>query len=136
MTPWSRQEYLDQPNKDRWPSTPVNWYYDSQRDEGILYVWPAPSAQVAPQITVRIDTLRPFFLIDNAANTLDFPAEWQETVVYNLATRLMPKYPVNDPAIAATVNGRADALFAQLKAWDNERSPIYLQPEARWGDWR
>lgn len=135
MTEWSRQEYLDMPNKLSSPSTPVNFYYDPQRDTGVLYLWPAPSAAVAPTITVEIDVLRPFFILDLSNDTLDFPQEWQETVVMNLAKRLKLKYPVNDPTTNAQIDQLADELFAKLKAWDQEPASIYLQPDYRF-EWR
>lgn len=136
MTMWSRQEYLDQPNKTNSPSTPVNFYYDPQRDTGTLFLWPAPSAAVSAANTIQLDILRPMFVMDSSANTLDFPQEWQETVVYNLATRLMAKYPVNDSSLANLVIAQATALMTKLKAWDNETASIFLQPEDRWGSWR
>lgn len=136
MTEWSRQEYLDMPNKLTSPSTPVNFYYDPQRDVGLLYLWPAPSVAVSPQITVIADVLRPMFVMAASNDTLDMPAEWQETFVMNLAKRLMMKFPVNDTGVAGMVIDAADRLFAQLKAWDNEPSSIFLQPDDRWGEWR
>ncbi|KKW92684.1 hypothetical protein [Sphingobium chungbukense] len=136
MTPWSRQEYLDMPSKTTSPSTPVNFYYDPQRDDGTLYLWPTPSSAVAPTISVIIDTLRPMFLMNAANDTLDFPQEWQQTVVYNLADVLMDKYPVNDPNVAGKITARAQILFGKLKAFDNEPVSIYLQPDDRWGDSR
>lgn len=136
MTQWSRQEYLDMPNKLTSPSTPVNYYYDPQRDTGTLYMWPAPSLAVSPTISVILDVLRPMFVMDSSADTLDFPQEWQEAVVMNLAKRLKLKYPVNDPTTDQRIDNLADELFAKLKAWDNEPSSIYLQPDDRWGEWR
>lgn len=140
MTEWSRQEYLDMPNKLTSPSTPVNFYYDPQRDTGTLYLWPAPSSEVAPTISIIVDELRPMFLMDDSADTLDFPVEWQETVVMNLAKRLKLKYPVNDPATDQRIDNLADQLFAKLKAWDNEPASIYLQPDYQggwgYGAWR
>lgn len=132
MTMWSRQEYLDQPNKTSAPSTPVNFYYDPQRDTGTLYLWPAPTSTVASAFTVNLDILRPMFLMDTSADTLDFPQEWQETVIYNLAVRLMPKYPVNDSNQAQLVIAQAANLLAKLKSWDQETASIYLQPDYRW----
>lgn len=132
MTEWSRQEYLDMPNKTESPSTPVNFYYDPQRDTGTLYVWPAPSTAVYPTISVIVDELRPMFQMDVSNQTLDMPQEWQETVVYNLASRLMLKYPVNDPNIGAQINARADVLFQKLKGWDEEPASIYLQVADDW----
>lgn len=132
MTMWSRQEYRDQPNKTSAPSTPINFYYDPQRDTGTLYIWPAPTSAVASAFTLQLDILRPMFLMDASADTLDFPQEWQETVVYNLAVRLMPKYPVNDASQAQLVIAQAGALLGKLKAWDQETASIYLQPDNRW----
>lgn len=136
MTEWSRQEYLDMPNKTSSPSTPVNFYYDPQRETGTLYLWPAPSSAVYSQISVIVDELRPMFIMDDSNDTLDMPPEWQETFVMNLAKRLKLKYPVNDPGLDVKVDELADALFARLKAWDNEPASIYLQPD-NWGaPWR
>lgn len=132
MTMWSRQEYLDQPNKTSTTATPVNFYYDPQRDTGTVYVWPAPSADVAAAMTVELDILRPAFLMDDSADTLDAPQEWQETIANNLADRLQSKYPVNDPGLSQRVTARAALLLGQMRAWDNETGSIYLQPEARW----
>lgn len=138
MTEWSRQEYLDMPNKTTSPSTPVNFYYDPQRDDGTLYLWPTPSTAVAPTISVIVDELRPMFIMDASNDTIDMPVEWQETFVMNLAKRLKLKYPVNDPGLDARVDEMADGLFARLKAWDNEPASIFIQPDDRWGDsrWR
>lgn len=137
MTEWSRQEYLDMPNKTSSPSTPVNFYYDPQRDDGTLYLWPTPSDAVTPTISIIVDELRPMFIMDGSNNTIDMPAEWQEAFVMNLARRLKLKYPVNDPGLDAKVDDMADGLFARLKAWDNEPASIFIQPDDRWGGrWR
>lgn len=135
MTMWSRQEYLDQPNKTTSLSTPVNFYFDRQRDDATIYLWPAPSTAVAAANTVQMDVLRPMFLMDVSNDTLDLPQEWHEAVVYNLAVRLMPKYPVNDPAQGQLVIAQAGNLLALMKAFDQEQSSIFLQPEAH-GTWR
>lgn len=135
MTQWARQEYLDMPNKLNSPSTPVNFYYDPQREVGTLYLWPAPSTAVTPTISIILDTLRPMFIMDGVNDTLDMPPEWQETFIYNLAVRLMPKYPVNDAGVANDIKTTAATLFGALKAWDNEPVSIYLQPDDRWSEW-
>lgn len=135
MTMWSRQEYLDQPNKTTSLSTPVNFYFDRQRDDATIYLWPAPSTAVAAANTVQMDVLRPMFLMDVSNDTLDLPQEWQEAVVYNLAVRLMAKYPVNDQGQANIVVAQAGNLLGLMKAFDQEQASIFLQPEAR-GTWR
>jgi len=131
LTAWSRQEYLDQPNKTTSPSTPVNFYYDPQRTTGTVYLWPAPSAAVAPSITIEFDALYALDSIILSNDEFDVPSEWLEALVYALAVRLMPQYPVNDGNLANLVITTANALYADLKGWDEENTSIYLQPDYR-----
>lgn len=131
LTKWSRQEYLDQPNKTQSPSTPVNFYYDPQRTTGTMNLWPAPSVQVSPTMTIRYDALFALDSIIASNDEFDVPVEWLEALVYALAVRLMPQYPINDGNLANLVITQADALYRDLKGWDNEDSSIYLQPDYR-----
>lgn len=134
LTPWSREEYLDQPNKLNSPSTPVNFYYDPQRDTGTLYLWPAPSTAVAPTITIEYDYLRRMDDMLASNDDADLPTEWLEALIYNLAVRLMPQYPVNDGNLSGLITVQAQQLYAALKGWDNEPTSIYLQPDYQgWG---
>lgn len=137
MQAWSRQEYLDQPNKTSSPSTPLNFYYDPQRTTGTLYLWPAPSAAVAPTITIEIDYLRRMTDQVTSNNEADVPQEWLNALVWNLAVELMPQYPINDSNLAGMVIKRAEQLFADLKGWDNEPTSLYLQPNYQgWGPYQ
>lgn len=135
MGEFSRSEYFDQPNKTTSPSIPVNFYYDPQQAIGTLYVWPAPSAQAASTVTLNMTYLRRMANMDNNTNDLDMPQEWLEAVIYNLAVRLMPQYPVNDPNQAKLVIGLAQSLYADLTGWDNEPASVFLQPADNEG-WR
>jgi len=132
MTEWSRQEYLDQPNKTSSLSTPTSFYYDPQRATGTLYVWPAPSTAVASTMTIEYDYLRRLSDMISSSDEADFPQEWLETLVYNLAVRLMPQYPVNDGNLAKLVIGQAQELLAGMSGWDEEPASVFLQPDARW----
>lgn len=129
LTAWARQEYLDQPNKTSSPSTPVNFYYDPQRTAGTLYLWPAPSAAVAPTITIEYDYLRRMDDMLASNDEAPLPVEWLEALIYNLAVRLMPQYPVNDGNLSGLVIQQAKDLFAALKGWDEEPVSLYVQPD-------
>lgn len=131
---FSNQEYFDQPNKTSSPSVPVNFYYDPQRSAGTLYLWPAPSAQAASQYDLHLTVLRRMADMDANTNDLDMPQEWLEAVVYNLALRLMPQYPVNDPNLGKLIVGMAADLYGNLQGWDEEPASVYLQPDTQ--DWR
>jgi len=131
MTPLSRQEYFDLPNKTT-QAVPVNYYFDPQYNTSTLYVWPTASAATAAAGDLRITYLRRMCDMDTTTDDLDMPQEWLEAVIYNLAVRLMPTYPVNDPNIAARVESMAGQLYAALKGWDNETTSLFLQPDNRW----
>lgn len=124
---FSRQEYFDQPNKTQSPSIPVNFYFDPQQASGVLYLWPAPSTQAVASYTINLTYMRRMADMDANTNDLDMPQEWLETIVWNLAKRLMTQYPVNDPNLAVMVVSTADQLMADLLAFDNEPASIFLQ---------
>lgn len=133
MTKFSRQEYLDQPNKLVSPSIPVNYYFDPKVDVGTLYMWPAPSAQTVSQgYQIFYDYYR-FMAIQVASNdTLDMPQQWQQALIWNLANNLETQYPVNDARLAAKVEVQAATSYAMIRGWDNEDASLYFQPEQRW----
>jgi hypothetical protein len=133
MTKFSRQEYLDQPNKTTSPSIPVNYYFDPKVSTGTLYLWPAPSAQtIASGLTIHYDYFR-FMSIQVASNdTLDMPQQWQQALIWNLANNLETQYPVNDPKLADKIERRAGQTFAAISGWDNEDASIFISPDYRW----
>lgn len=128
MNEMSRQEYYDQPTKTSSPSTPVSFYFDPQASQGTLFVWPAPSAAVASANVLEITYLRSLATITSSGAIPDVPPEWQQALVYAVATQLALKYGVA-PDIRNEIQGRASALYAQLKGWDNEPASLYLQPD-------
>lgn len=134
MTKFSRQEYLDQPNKAVSPSIPVNFYFDPKVDEGTLYLWPAPSAQtVAAGYTVHYDYFRFMAIHVNTNDTVDMPQQWQQALIWNLANNLETQYPVNDPRLADKVERRATQTYAAIEGWDNEDASLFMQVDnQRW----
>lgn len=123
----SRQEYYDLPNKTVSPSIPVNFYFDPKVDEGTLYLWPAPSASAALQYTIHYDYVRFLDIVDETNQTLDFPQQWVEPIMWNMAKRLLTQYPVNDVALMQLVLAQAREYEQSLDAWDNEPASLYMQ---------
>lgn len=133
MTQFSRQEYLDQPNKLVSTSIPVNFYFDPQVDVGTLYLWPAPSTSTVTQgYDVVYDYYRLMSIQVATNDTLDMPQQWQQALIWNLANNLETQYPVNDPRLAAKIEMQAATSYAMIKGWDNEDASVFFQPEARW----
>lgn len=131
MNEMSRQEYYDTPNKTGSPSTPVSFYFDPQAAAGTLFVWPAPASTVASSQQLKVTYLRRLSPALGSGATPDIPVEWTQALTYALAKELSLKYGVA-PDIRAEIRLTADALYADLKGWDNESASIFLQPDYRW----
>jgi hypothetical protein len=129
----SRQEYFDLPNKTASPSIPVSFYFDSQRDNGVLYVWPAPDTNAASDYTLEYTYLRRIDDMDVSTDDLDMPQEWLDPVIWLLADDLETEYPVNDPRLAAKIERKAIEAKQILDYWDTEGASIYMQPEPDFG---
>lgn len=132
MNEMARQEYFDQPNKTQSPSIPVSFYYDPQRTTGMLYLWPAPSAETVVNFTINFTYWRRLLDVVNSNDPADVPQEWTEALAWNLASALETEYPVNDSRLANKIDQRAAGLFATLKAFDNEPASLFMQPDLRW----
>lgn len=121
---WSRDEYFNQVNKTS-QGTVVNCYYSPQLTNGRLYVW-----QTVSNVNdfVRYTYERPLEAITAGTETLDFPEEWQEAIIYNLASRIADDYDT-PPIKLQSVNGKAAQFLDDLLGWDEEMESLNLQPD-------
>lgn len=93
MMPYSRIDYRNQPNKTS-TGTITQWFYDPRggaNSTGLVFVWPAP-----PDATnaLKFTWMRPIQDFLTSANNPDLPQEWLDPLVWNLAYRMAPEYPV------------------------------------------
>lgn len=121
---WSRDQYFNQVNKIS-QGTVVNCYYSPQLTDGRLYVW-----QTASSVNdfVRFTFERPLEDILLTENTLDFPTEWLEAIIYNLAARLADDYDA-PPFKVQSVTAKAVQFLDDLLGWDEEYTELNLQPD-------
>lgn len=125
MYQMSYEEYFQQPNKTDL-STPVNYRYDRQLDSANIAVWPTPS-----DVTYRmkITLARRVENFDIVSNNPDWPQEWYEALVLNLATKLAHSHgKAGTPQYQSLKLDAANALQTALM-FDNEPGSIYLQPD-------
>jgi len=120
MLKLTRKEYYELPDKDS-AGRPSQYYYDRQREQGVLYVWPV-LATADSQTIEWIGTGEMSDITDSTA-TLEIPGEWREAIVYQLASRLQDEY--------GRVNPRIDARAAEALAYAQgfDRESVYFQPE-------
>lgn len=116
---WSRQEYMDQPNKGS-PGTYTAFFYAPKMLVGDLYLWPAP---VDCNAALRFTWYRPLQDFLTPDNTMDFPQEWVNPLMWGLAREIMPAYDV-PPARAAMIEKMADRYLDAATGWDRESEPI------------
>jgi hypothetical protein len=84
----SRDEYDQLPVKTT-TGIPTQYYYDRQKEDALLYVWPVLS--VAAGETVEITYEREFEDVAIGDN-IDLPGEWWDVAVLQLASRLVHAY--------------------------------------------
>lgn len=119
-------EYDELPLKTS-TGTPTSYYYDAQRANGTLYIWPV-LASVTTE-TVRYTYQRRFHDVGDENNDLDIPQEYLHLIGYCLADALLDDYGVAD-TIANRISARAMGLLASANGADREQV-VRFEPEWR-----
>lgn len=126
MARLSRDEYMALPNKAV-QGYPTQWYYDRQRDTGVLRVWPAPDAAAG---TLKFTFRRVIMDMDGAEDDIDLPQEWHEAIVFGLADRLVGMYGMAGKPAALRVREEALRTYQVVKGFDvgEGRAPVRVIP--------
>lgn len=120
----SRNEYMSISNKTS-EGTINQIYYDGQLTNGVLYVWPEPDNM---KDRIKMTVKYPIQDFDAATNDADFPQEWFEALIYNLALRLSIKY---GKTINPVLGDLAIISKNIVSGFDREDTSIYIQPDYR-----
>jgi hypothetical protein len=118
MEPMMRRDYDELPVKAT-TGTPTQFYYDRQREDALLYVWPVLPA--ANGETLEITYQREVEDITSVNDAVDMPVEWYETIVYNLAARCADDFALMGPDIDRVI-ARAEYLLSEARGFDVEGS--------------
>lgn len=122
VNPMSRDEYFDQPIKLTTGSS-SNWYYDPQLGAATLYLWPAPYSDAN---VVRFTSQRPFRVVANNIDSVDFPDEWHLCLAYMTAASLMDEYGLPMDRQQA-IKAKADELLINCLSFDNDASSMKIE---------
>lgn len=120
---WSREEYFSQPNKES-QGTINNWYYSPQLGKGRLYVW--ETASDVDQVA-RFTYERPINVSVATSENPDFPAEWFETLKFNLADRIALEYRIPQDR-RLEIKGTAALMLEESLGFDTEDDSMSMQP--------
>jgi len=105
-------------------------FYDLKQNNGILYVYLTPDSYTATNLQIRLVCQMPMQDLLRAQDIPDFPNEWMNVLVWNLADQLSLEYGVpagNRQEIAI----RAKMYKDQLTDWDVEVYSTFFQPDIR-----
>lgn len=119
MTPLSRQGYMDLPQKLS-PGVPTQFFYSPRRSDGLFYVWPVP---VLTMWAARVTWYRPLQDFLDPLNTADFPQEWVNPLIWNLAKEIAPSYGVPEPTWQRIVS-MADTYALLALDYDRETEDV------------
>lgn len=125
----SRDEYIRRSDKTT-EGAITSIYYDPRAGNvltGELHFYPRfPNGDE----TIQIWFQRPFEDMDSATDNLDFPQEWEESIVWRLAAVLMYEHGV--PSNKKTmIQNKAIYETTKVEEFGQEEGSVYIQPARR-----
>lgn len=109
---------------------PVNFNYQAGNNIGTLRVWPTPDSTVPASSYLDITYQRPLEVFDAAADNPDFPPEWGNALIYQLALSLADEYGVPDTKLQR-ISSQADKHLATAASTSNEQGSLFFAPNKR-----
>jgi hypothetical protein len=105
-------------------------FYDPRKLNGVLYVYLTPDLNAQTNIQLHIVAQMPLDDLTTALEVPDFPNEWMNCLVWNLADQLSLEYGVPMNA-RQEIAQRAGAYKTLLSDWDVEASSTFFAPDFR-----
>lgn len=107
--------------------TPVQIVYEPKNSSGKITLWPAPNATILSTKTLHLVGETEVEVATDAAQTIDFPTEWYNTVIYYTALSLAVEnnVPLQDRSKLAE---EAKMHLEMAKATNNENASLFFQP--------
>ena len=124
-----RETYFDLPLKSG-SGTPNLLFYDRRggaNSTGYLYFW---QPETSPADAIKFTWARPIQDFNAAADDPDFPQEWTQALIFNLALVMAPEYDV-PPIKFNMIKGFADTYLAQMQWNEMELEAISFVPARR-----
>lgn len=108
--------------------TPVSVSYQPYINYGELLLWPIPDSSVPAGSQVIITYQEPFDVFTTGTETPDFPQEWQNALIYQLALVLSDEYglPIPDKQ---WFEKQAEKHIAQALSFGMEEASLFLFPD-------
>lgn len=106
--------------------SPIKVNYQPNINYGTLSFWPSPTSSNTATITLVYQ--RPYQYFTASTETMDFPEEWYNALIYTLAVLLAPEWGVPLPDRQALKSEAKDYIeMAQMVG--QEDASFFIQPE-------
>lgn len=110
------------------PGIPVNFYYDPQLTNGVLYTWPVINESGYTMYVSNQRTLQDISPTSSAsAETFDLPQEWFQPLRWILADELSHEYTVNLQKVQM-IQARAAEWRDKMANYSREEPGVYFTP--------
>jgi len=105
-------------------------FYDPRSTKGYLYVYLTPDTTTATNMEIHLVAQMPIQDPLTGEAAVDFPDEWYNCLVWNLADQLAVEYgvPMN---LRQEIQQRALLYRQELEAFDVEQTSTFFQPDYR-----
>lgn len=122
----NRDDYANLPNKF-FPGRPVQFWYDKQRIQPLMTLWPAPSEEYTFSQLV-LYTQRYVQDVGSLTQEIEVPQRWYMAIVLQLAIDLCGEIPEVPPGTKMEIEPEAREKLRE--GWDSETdsSPSYILP--------
>lgn len=126
LNPMPYETYMHMTSKETNGAT-RQYTFNPERDRGVMFLWPRPN-----DCTYRVEFTYERILedLDTATDDFDFPNEWQETLIYNLAVRICPRWG-KEEKVLKLIQPMASGMLSALLSWDTEITSVYMMPNDR-----
>lgn len=125
MNIYNRYDFQNLPQGSTYTGTPINFYYQPLRTTGTIYLWPFPSDSTS---TITFHYQSPYEDMDTAVDDFDFPSEWIQPLIYNLAWSLAPEYGI-PPQDRTIMQKEAEYWHQYVLSMGSEEGGVFIQPD-------
>lgn len=125
MNIYNRYDFNNLPQGSTITGLPINFYYQPGNTNGTIYLWPTPSDSTGV-VTFSYQSM--YEDMNSASDDFDFPSEWIQPLIYNLAWTMAPEFglPLLD---RAQLQKDAEYWHQYVLSMGQEEGSIFFQPD-------
>lgn len=108
------------------PGVPLKLNYTPKINYGVIRLWPVPQASNTASITIIYQA--PFEYMVNDSDSLSFPEEWYNAIVYKVAVLLAPEWGIPLPD-RQELKREAEVYISNALASNQEDGSFFFSPD-------